>query len=132
MIIPMFLMVLLTFVVGASTLLSRVKSVQSGDLKMSYFRTMQGDAPDFVIRSTRCFNNQFEVPVLFYVIGTLSVVLGLETSLSLTFAWAFVLFRTAHAVIHLTYNNVFHRLTFFWLAVMSVLSLWIEFLVQYY
>ena len=89
MIYAMFAMVLLTFSVGLVTFTARVKSVKSGTVKIKYYRTMGGqEVPESVAKSTRCFNNLFEIPVLFYVVATLYVSLSIESAWALALAWS--------------------------------------------
>lgn len=131
MIYAMFAMVVLTFMVGIVAVVTRVKSVKNGSVKIKYYRTMGGqEVPEQLTKSTRCFNNMFEVPVLFYVVSTLFVILKTNNELALLFAWVFVGFRVAQAIVHLTYNNVLHRMLTFWGAVISVLSMWVILLIQ--
>ena len=84
--------------------------------------------PERLLVAGRSFNNQFEVPLLFYVVGTLFVVLEAQSWLVLGLAWAFVASRFLHAFIHLTYNNVLHRMLVFILGFIFVLALWIQLL----
>lgn len=131
MIYAMFAMVVLTFMVGIVAVVTRVKSVKNGSVKIKYYRTMDGqEVPDQLTKSTRCFNNMFEVPVLFYVVSTLFVILKTNNELALLLAWVFVGFRVAQAIVHLTYNNVLHRMLTFWGAVISVLSMWVILLIE--
>ena len=131
MLYPMALMVLLTFIVGVVALKTRFASVRSGEVKIAYFKLMQGqDVPDRVTVTTRSFNNMFEVPVLFYVACTLYLSLGIEGRPGLAFAWFFVTLRYLQAIIHLTYNNILHRMLCFWSTFISVLLLWINLLLQ--
>ncbi|MFY8350608.1 MAPEG family protein [Pseudoalteromonas sp. SSM20] len=131
MIYAMFAMVVLTFMVGIVAVVTRVKSVKNGSVKIKYYRTMDGqEVPEQLTKSTRCFNNMFEVPVLFYVVSTLFVILKTNNELALLLAWVFVGFRIAQAIVHLTYNNVLHRMLMFWGAVISVLSMWVILLIQ--
>lgn len=131
MIYAMFAMVVLTFMVGIVAVVTRVKSVKNGSVKIKYYRTMDGqEVPEQLTKSTRCFNNMFEVPVLFYVVSTLFVILKSNNELAFLLAWLFVGFRVAQAIVHLTYNNVLHRMLMFWGAVISVLAMWIILLSQ--
>lgn len=131
MLYPMSAMVLLTFIIGVIALKARFNSVKSGELKAKYYALMQGEnEPIFVTKTTRCFNNQFEIPVLFYVVGTLMLSLSIESFISIIFAWLFVLLRCVHAYIHLTYNHVMHRMLVFWLALLCVMGLWVNLLIQ--
>ncbi len=131
MIFPMFLMVMLTLVIGLIALKTRFSSVTRGEVKLRSYKLMQGtDMPEFVTLTSRCFNNQFEIPLLFYVVCTLYISLGIESVVGVAFAWAFVLFRVAHACIHLSYNSVLHRMLVFWAAFICVMVLWINLLVH--
>jgi hypothetical protein len=119
-------MVLLTFIIGLIAVKVRFKSVKGGLVSPKYFKLMNGEQePEMVTITTRCFNNQFEIPVLFYVVCTLYITLGVESVAGLMFAWLFVVFRVVHAYIHLTYNHIIHRMSAFWLAFISVMAMWL-------
>jgi hypothetical protein len=55
------------------------------------------------------FNNQFQLPVLFYVAVLVAHATGQGSALFLQLAWAFVATRAVHALIQWTYNRVVHR-----------------------
>ena len=126
---PMFLMVLLTFIVGLITMKSRILSVKSGAVSAKYFKLMEGqEVPEIITKTTRNFNNMFEVPVLFYAGCLLYISLGVESLIGLIFAWCFVLMRYIHAYIHLTYNHLIHRMLSFWIAFLCAMGLWMNLL----
>jgi hypothetical protein len=128
---PMAVMVLLTFLVGLVAATARFTSVRSGEVRFKYFKLMQGqEVPERVTVTTRCFNNMFEVPVLFYVACTLHIILGIGSLPGLVLAWLFVALRYGQALIHLTYNNFFHRMLTFWAAFMCALLLWANLVLQ--
>ena len=123
----MIVMVLLTFVVGVIAVKVRFASVKGGEVSAKYYKLMQGEnVPEIVTKTTRCFNNQFEIPVLFYVACTLYISLSIESTVGVIFAWLFVALRCIHVYIHLTYNHIIHRMAVFWLAFVSVLILWLN------
>lgn len=124
MIYPIFAMVLLTFSIATLMAFARINSVRTGKISIGYFRTMNGDSPEYLLKLGRHFSNLFEVPVLFYVAGTLSIAQNVEHELLPVFAWLFVLFRLIHAVIHITYNNVIHRMLAFISGSLCVLIIW--------
>lgn len=130
MLYPLFAMVLLTLVIGIIALRARFASVKSGKLDPRYFRNMQAGhdqvVPERVVISTRCFNNQFEVPVLFYTGSIAAMALDQVTIYTILLGWGFIASRCVHAWIHLTYNKVFHRLNAFWVGLVLLLALWIE------
>ena len=126
----MAVMVLLTLLVGLAAG-ARFSGVRSGDIRFKYFKLMQGqEVPERVIVTTRCFNNMFEVPVLFYVAGTLSITLGAEGLPELVWAWLFVALRFVQALIHLTSNHFLHRMLAFWVSFLCILLLWVNLLLQ--
>ncbi len=131
MIYPMFAIVLLTFIIALVAIKNRVSHVKSGRVKIKYFRLMAGaEVPEIITRTTRCFNNMFEIPVLFYTGGVLYISLGIEGLLGLALAWMFVVCRYLQAFIHLSSNNVLHRMVFFWGAFISVMGLWVHLLLS--
>ena len=131
MLYPMAAMVLLVVLVGLVAVKARFGSVKRGDVSPKYFRLMEGEnIPDVITKSTRNFNNQFELPVLFYVVCTLYISLGVDSTIGVYSAWAFVLFRYLHAYIHLSYNYTIHRMLAFWAGFISVIVLWVNLLIQ--
>ncbi|MEH6442678.1 MAG: MAPEG family protein [Oceanospirillaceae bacterium] len=130
MIYPMFALCLLTILVGFFTVKARFASVKKGELAAEYFELMQGeDVPREVIKTTRCLNNLFEVPILFYIACTLYLVLEVESIAGWAIAWAFVIFRCAQAYIHITYNHTRHRMVAFGCSVLCALLLWVNLVV---
>lgn len=124
-------MVLLTFIVGFIVVKARFASVRSGEVNPKYFKLMQGfDASEVVVKTTRCFNNMFEIPVLFYIACTLYISLGIKSTPALVLAYFFVFFRCIHAYIHLTYNHIIHRMSAFWAGCLCALSLWVILLIR--
>lgn len=131
MLYPLFAMVVLTFVVMLITVRTRIAAVRAGEMKASYFQTMSGsEASEAVAKTTRQFNNLFETPTLLYAAGAVYLALGLESSLTVTLAWLFVLARVAHAWIHIGYNKVMHRLAAFAFANGCILAMWINLVLE--
>jgi len=124
-------MVLLTCIVGFITVKARFASVKKGEIKAKYFKLMAGqEVPEFITTSTRNFNNQFEIPMLFYVVCTLYISLNIDSLFAVILAWLFVVFRFVHTYIHLTYNHVMHRMLVFVAAFLCVIVLWVNLLLQ--
>ena len=127
MLYPMFSMVMLTFAILLFTLRIRLTSVRRGELSLSYYSMFQGkEIPDSVIKTIRNVANLFEVPILFYTAGVLYIALEMSDSVPVTLAWLFVIARVIRTGIHLSYNNVMHRLIVFGLGNLSVLGMWIS------
>lgn len=79
-----------------------------------------------VAKTSRQLSNLFEMPVLFYVGGLLTIALDMTGTFPIVCAWAFVVTRIVHTCIHLGYNNVLHRLLVFGFGNLCVLAMWIS------
>ncbi len=118
-------MVTLTFIVLFVGLAARISAVKSGKLTPDSFRFNPTDgAPEMVVKTTRHFSNLFEMPVLFYVACIVCLGLGLASQALITLAWLYVLARAIHAVIHISYNNVTHRLIAFAASNIALIGIW--------
>lgn len=89
------------------------RAVKSGnaDLKRA---ALDNDAwPDDVLQVSNNIRNQFQVPVLFYVLCFMFYSLDAVTTVVLALAWAFVVSRIIHAYIHMSSNYVPARFSVF-------------------
>ena len=124
---PMFTLVVLTFLVGFSMGISRLISVRKGLVDRRYFKLLSGyEAPEHIVKLARNFSNLFEVPILFYTICILILVLGIDDGQMIGLAWTFVFLRLLHSIIHITYNNPFHRFFAFLVSSCVVLIMWVN------
>jgi hypothetical protein len=76
------------------------------------------------------YNNQFQLPVLFYVLTILAIITKDADTLFVVMAWIFVLARIAHAYVHITRNNVFRRGAIFGLGMLVLALMWIIYMVR--
>jgi len=128
---PLFGMVILTFCIAPLVLYARVKQVSAGNLKIEFFELYNGaGAPPDVTKTTRCLANLFEMPTLFYVACLTTLFLEINSIWLAYLAWGYVIFRAAHALIHLTYNKVFPRLTAFMISNLLLIAMWVIIIIQ--
>ena len=76
------------------------------------------------------FSNQFELPVLFYVLTILEWVTRHAGVLFIWLAWIFVIFRVLQAYVHATNNNVRLRGAFYSVAAVALMIMWAIYIVQ--
>jgi hypothetical protein len=76
------------------------------------------------------FSNQFELPVLFYVLTILALVTRHADILFVILAWVFVVFRVLQALVHVTTNYVPWRGAFYGLGALVLLAMWLIFIVR--
>ena len=70
------------------------------------------------------FNNQFQLPILFYVAVLVEIMVSNGSDLFLGLAWAFVATRAVHALIQWTYNRVVHRFVAYALGAIVLWAMW--------
>lgn len=126
---PVFSLVMLTFLVALATGISRMISVRRREVNHKYFILMTGDTPpDYVQKIGRNFANLLETPILFYLLAALVIALKIESTLIHNLAWLYVALRLFHTLIHISYNHVIHRFMVFVLSMLTLLAMWIEFI----
>lgn len=119
--IPVLVQVLLTIVLYVLLNVRKVRAVKAGDVNEAR-RGLYDDAwPEYVLKVNNCIRNQFEVPVLFYVVSISLAVLGAVSMPALVLAWLFAASRIAHAYVHTGSNYVPLRRKIFTVGVLIVL-----------
>ena len=125
---PMIAQAALTFAVLLMLPVARFRAVKAGKATPADFRVGESArVPPEAAVFNRNYANLFESPVLFFVVCLALHVTGGVDRTALTLAWAFVGFRVLHSAVHLTYNNVMHRLALFVLSVSALAALWVWF-----
>src|SRR5690348_17114234 len=108
---PMGAMALLTFTVLGFIPVRRFRAAFANQVTADDFRLGESSrVPPHVAIANRNFMNLLELPILFYVVCLMSFVAGRVDQVALVIAWAYVVARTIHSIIHIAYNNVMHRL----------------------
>ena len=127
---PMGAMALLTFIVLGFIPTTRFRAVFARQVTPDDFKFGESPrVPPHVAVTNRNFMNLLELPMLFYVAGLMYYVAGRVDQTVLWVAWAYVGLRTVHSLIHMTYNNVFHRLTAFALSNFVLMAFWLLFFI---
>ena len=123
---PMATMVLLTALVLIRMVLGRVAAVKRGEVDARFYKTYQGGEgePRVVAQHTRHFVNLFESPVLFYAACITAMVVGQGTGVTVWLAWAYVICRIIHAVIHLSSNRIPPRMAIYAASWIILLVFW--------
>jgi hypothetical protein len=124
---PLFVQVALTFVLLFWMARSRIGALKSGQVKMADVALGQFNWPTKTQQISNNFNSQFQLPVLFYVLTVLEIVLHQADFLFVVLAWLFVLSRVVHAYIHTGTNYVRHRFNAFAAGVFILMAMWLIF-----
>ncbi|MCP5144729.1 MAG: MAPEG family protein [Gammaproteobacteria bacterium] len=111
--IPLLAQFVLTFALYLMLLRRKKRALLNGEVNVAR-RALHEDAwPDYVIQVNNSIRNQFETPVLFYVMVISLYVLNAAGTLAIVFATLYVAARIAHVVVHTGRNAIpARRLTF--------------------
>ena len=82
--------------------------------------------PDDAAKRAANFRNQFELPVLFYVVVAFALITKGADTLMIVLAWLFVLTRLVHAAIHIGPNKVRWRSPAFAFGLPDRALMWIK------
>ena len=129
--LPMAALALWTLAVLLLLPYRRLQAVKNRQVRVDDFKFGESaNVPPEVRIPNRHLMNLLELPVLFYV-ACLTLVITLRVDATFVYlAWAFFISRVVHSYVHLTYNNVIHRLNVFALSNLILTIIWIRMLFQ--
>ena len=124
---PLLVEVLLTFLLGLWLGVLRARAVAGRAVRVRDIVLGQKAWPGRVQQVSNSFQNQFEVPVLFYLVVVLAIQTGRIGPLLVGLAWGFVVLRLVHAAIHVTTNKLRPRFMAFLGATVVLAAMWLVF-----
>lgn len=127
---PLFVLVLMTLVIGIVLARRRTPLLLSGEVRPERVSLREPNWPTLALQAGYSFQNQFELPVLFYVLTILAIISKHADFLFVVLAWVFVLTRIAHAYVHCTSNNLQLRGAFFGVGALVLIVMWLIFMVR--
>jgi hypothetical protein len=124
---PVFVLVALTFALMFWMGVVRYGSVVRRETRVGDIALGQGNWPPHITQVGNSFNNQFQLPLLFYVLVILAYVLRKADLLFVIMSWVFVVLRILHVVVHTTSNRMIHRFGIYTAGAFVLLAMWIIF-----
>ena len=100
--------IVLTFWLYMQMSKARTKAVKEGSVDREDFSVVSNE-PDSTAIFTRALANQFELPVLFYVVILTGMIVGVSSWITVALAFIFVLSRVVHAREIIGENRVLKR-----------------------
>jgi hypothetical protein len=128
--LPLFVEVALTFVLLFWTGYRRANLLKAGAVKPQDVALREPNWPPQVAQIGNAYQNQFEVPVLFYVLTILAWITRHADLLFVVMAWIFVGLRLVHAYIHITDNDVNQRGPVFGVGALVLMAMWVIFMIR--
>ncbi|AZZ35992.1 hypothetical protein CIK05_04035 [Bdellovibrio sp. qaytius] len=128
LIYPMAFYAFWMFLIALNLFRVRVKTLKNREVSFKYFKAYTDTAtlPEYAKVAERHYENQFEVPTMFFPTGVMYFALGMANPLTLGLMWLFVASRVAHTFIHLGSNNVRFRMISFFIGWLAIVALWAQ------
>jgi hypothetical protein len=123
--LPVLAQVLLTIVVYLALARTRAAALKDGTVDRARLALHADAWPENVIKISNNVRNQFELPVLFYVVCFVLAATATAGPLVQVLAWLFVASRVAHAWVHTRGNYVPRRRNLFVAGVVILVALWV-------
>jgi hypothetical protein len=125
--LPVFVLVGLTFMLLLWMAGARRQALVGGETKIRDIALGQPNWPTHATQIGNCFRNQFELPLLFYILIALALPLRHADFVIVLLSWVFVVTRFVHAGIFVISNDLGQR-SMAWLAGALVLfAMWLYF-----
>jgi hypothetical protein len=125
--LPVYVQVALTFILLLWMGSSRLSSLRAGEVKVKDIALGERNWPSRILQVQNAYHNQFELPVLFYVLVTLALFTRKADMLFVVMSWMFVTSRLIHAAIHTTSNKMALRFQAFVVGVLILAAMWVIF-----
>jgi len=110
----------------------RMAAVRKGAVTIEEIALDNRRWPDEVRKFSNNYDNQFQLPVLFYAILPLLLMLVKVDWLQVTLAWVFVLSRIVHSLVHTGRNEVMKRGQVFLVGYAALGLMWAWFALRLY
>jgi len=120
---PVLAQVFLTLIMFIVLGVRKAKAVKAGQVNRQQAALDNRVWPEDVVKVSNNIANQFEAPVLFYVLCLVIYSIGAAGTAAVVLAWLFALSRYAHAYVHVGSNYVPMRLRLFLLGCLVLLAM---------
>ncbi len=130
---PIAIMVFLNLILTFRLLYMATMYTLKRDVRLSQFRIYEGEFPDRLRSARQQFQNMFEIPILFYLLCLLNMILKNYNQLDILLCWCFVVFRLIHFFIRLQNQKTINMIPRTLVFVISLIVLtfgWISFVIN--
>jgi hypothetical protein len=108
---------------------NRIPLVLSGKVRIEDIALDKERWPEKARQASNAFDNQFQLPVLFYIACLVAIAFG-ATLFEVVLAALFVVSRYVHAFIHITSNHVVRRFQAYFAGLIVLCVFWADLLVR--
>jgi len=107
----------------------RIPMVMRGEVRLDDIALERKGWPKREWQASNAFDNQFQLPMLFYIGAGLALYFG-PTIIEIVLAWLFVLSRYVHAIVHITDNHVIRRFAAYFAGLLVLCLLWFDLVIR--
>lgn len=107
----------------------RIPMVMKGEVRIDDIALERKGWPKREWQASNAFDNQFQLPVLFYVGAGLALYFG-PTLFEVALVWLFVISRYLHAFVHITDNHVVRRFTAYFIGLVLLCAFWLDLVIR--
>ena len=125
--LPVFVQIGLTFFLLLWMAGARRNALVRGETKLRDIALRQPNWPERATQIANCFSNQFEIPVLFYVLIAIALPLRHADLVIVMLSWVFVVTRFVHAGVFVTSNDLNRRSLAWFAGVLVLFAMWLYF-----
>jgi|SRR6476620_7568813 len=125
--LPVFVLVAVIFCLLIWTGRARIGHLRQGDVKVADVALGQSNWPTRAKQVSNTYANQFELPMLFFLLVAFALITRRADILFVVMSWMFVVTRIFHAGIYVTSNRIQHRFTIFLIGAIILFLMWIIF-----
>jgi hypothetical protein len=125
--LPVFVLIGLTFALLLGMAGARRGALVGGQTKIRDIALGQSNWPTRATQIGNCFKNQFELPVLFYILIAIALPLRHADLVIVLLSWVFVITRLVHAGVFVTSNDLNRRSLTWFAGVLVLLAMWLYF-----
>jgi hypothetical protein len=128
--LPLFAEVILTFMLLFWLAPLRTHDFSTGVTRPENIALREPNWSKRTLQIGNSYSNQFELPVLFYVLTILAYFTHRAGVAFVVLAWIFVIFRYLQAYVHVTSNKVRLRGSFFIVSAIALAIMWLIYIVE--
>jgi hypothetical protein len=121
---PLFVQVVLTLALLLWSSGIRANALRRGDVKQNEVALREPNWPAHILRVSNAYQNELELPLLFYVLTILAMMTRQADRLFVLLAWLFVALRLMHVYVHVTSNQLALRGSLFIAGAIVLAVMW--------
>ena len=128
LVLPVFLYVIHVTYLGLRMFRQRIKAVSQGEMNGKFFKSYDEKfkVPQEIQILSRHFDNQFQIPMLYFVTVLFALQMQVTHWGMILSAWIFLFSRLCHSYVHLGSNKVLLRAKSYFFGVIVLIIMWVQ------